>query len=474
MAEAFERKRAIRSADRGVITKYVKEAIELFSKIDENGCIERFTTLDRLLDEKLKFVRKLDEEILEACSVESIAQDIEEAEEITSKVYDTRKKIETILTKKPTNPVGGTLQLPTPLIDSSPPGNLLNTQGTLIDMTQEEINEVSNPIANASLPTSSTARPRLPKLTLPKFRGEITKFRGFWESFQSAVHNNSDLTEIDKFNYLYSLLESPGLCAIQGLAITAENYKSAIDILNERFGKTQQVISAHMDKLLKLPTCNGRDPSQLRLIYDQVSVNVRGLESLGVKAEQYGSLLIPVIMSKLAEEVRMQIARNSSNEVWKIDDLLKLIKQEVEAREVCENVKASDLKSKGGSSDHGRRNTPAAAALLVGWSNSKGHGIQCAYCRKSHYSASCEQFGDIDTRKNILKRDGRCFHCLARGHRAQECDPSRRCRRCQGGHHQSICTARDPPKIPPDASPVKQDPKKSEPTKQSDQKMSKK
>ena len=75
MTEAFERKRAIRSANRGIITKYVKEAIELFSKTDENGCIERLTTLDRLLDEKLKFVRKLDEEILEACSVESIAQD---------------------------------------------------------------------------------------------------------------------------------------------------------------------------------------------------------------------------------------------------------------------------------------------------------------------------------------------------------------------------------------------------------------
>ena len=83
MTEAFEQKRAIRSANRGVITKYVKEAIELFSKIDENACIERLTTLDRLLDEKLKFVRKLDNEILEACSVESIAQDIKEAEEIT-------------------------------------------------------------------------------------------------------------------------------------------------------------------------------------------------------------------------------------------------------------------------------------------------------------------------------------------------------------------------------------------------------
>jgi hypothetical protein len=148
MTEAFERKRAIRSANRGVITKYVKEATELFSKIDENGCIERLTTLDRLLDEKLKFVRKLDEEILEACSVESITQDIEEAEEITSKVYDIRKKIEVILTKKPTNRRHFTITYP---LMAPPPENLSNaqSQGTLLDMTPEQINEVSNQAMHA-------------------------------------------------------------------------------------------------------------------------------------------------------------------------------------------------------------------------------------------------------------------------------------------------------------------------------------
>jgi hypothetical protein len=123
----------------------------------------------------------------------------------------------------------------------------------------------------------------------------------------------------------------------------------------------------------------------------------------------------------------MQIARNSSNEVWKIEDLLKLIKQEVEAREVCENVKANDLKLKGGSSDHSRRNIPTAASLLAGWSNPKGQGIQCAYCRKSHYSASCEQFRDIDTRKNILKRERwSLFPLPGARNRARECDPSKK------------------------------------------------
>ena len=37
-----------------------------------------------------------------------------------------------------------------------------------------------------------------------------------------------------------------------------------------------------MDELLKIPTCNGDKSSQLRFVYDKVSVHVRGLEALGV------------------------------------------------------------------------------------------------------------------------------------------------------------------------------------------------
>ena len=63
------------------------------------------------------------------------------------------------------------------------------------------------------------------------------------------------LTIIDKFNYLVSLLEESALRSIKGLATTEENYQAALDILRERFGNSQQIISAHMDELLKLQPC---------------------------------------------------------------------------------------------------------------------------------------------------------------------------------------------------------------------------
>jgi len=80
-----------------------------------------------------------------------------------------------------------------------------------------------------------------------------------------------------------------------------------------------------MDILLKIPLCSSDKASQLRFVYNTISTSVRGLESLGVNSSQYGGLLNPVIMSKLPQEVRVQVARNTAQNVWEISDLLEII-----------------------------------------------------------------------------------------------------------------------------------------------------
>lgn len=52
-----------------------------------------------------------------------------------------------------------------------------------------------------------------------------------WDLFSSAIHNNTNLTEIDKFNYLRSLLRSTAHEAVSGLMLTPADYKEAIVIL---------------------------------------------------------------------------------------------------------------------------------------------------------------------------------------------------------------------------------------------------
>ena len=76
---------------------------------------------------------------------------------------------------------------------------------------------------------------RLPELKLLHFTGDMTKWIPFWDSYKAAIHEDPELSDIDKFTYLRSLLEHTASEAISGLALTTTNYAEAVDILRKRF-----------------------------------------------------------------------------------------------------------------------------------------------------------------------------------------------------------------------------------------------
>ena len=128
-------------------------------------------------------------------------------------------------------------------------------------------------------------------------------------------------------------------------------------------------------------------------------------------------------MSKLPPEVCLQIARVSVREVWEVEELMNVIKGEVEAREISDHVKVTERKQPD------IRKYPAATAstLLV----REGSGrIVCVYCKGDHFSAACESFCETKVRKEVLKKEGRCFLCLSQGHKAAQCTSKRKCRKC--------------------------------------------
>ena len=67
---------------------------------------------------------------------------------------------------------------------------------------------------------SSVSRVRLPKLDLPVFNGEITKWFTFWDSYKAAVNDNPELLPIQKFANLHSLICRRN---IAGLTLTDAN-----------------------------------------------------------------------------------------------------------------------------------------------------------------------------------------------------------------------------------------------------------
>ena len=61
--------------------------------------------------------------------------------------------------------------------------------------------------------------------------------------------------------------------------------------------------------------------------YDKVMVHIRGLSLLSIKTAQYGSTLIPVLMSKMPNGICLRIAREIFSESCKITLIGTILKE---------------------------------------------------------------------------------------------------------------------------------------------------
>lgn len=84
---------------------------------------------------------------------------------------------------------------------------------------------------------------------------------------------------------------------------------------------------------------------------------------------------------------------------------------------------------------------PMATALFANASRSAMP--LCCYCQQNHSSRDCTMVTSATARKQILRTSGRCFNCLARGHRGRNCRSTGRCFKCKGKHHTSVCEGHD-------------------------------
>ena len=69
-------------------------------------------------------------------------------------------------------------------------------------------------------------------------------------------------------------------------------------------------------------------------------------QNLGVDIEvdskSYGSLLVPVILNKIPEDMRLIVSRKFDQNTWDVDGMLDAFKVELQARERCFHMRSSN------------------------------------------------------------------------------------------------------------------------------------
>ena len=401
---------------------------------------------------KLGTLKVLDEEILSNVEEEEIEDEIREADLVNELIQLTITRIEDFLeaSRPPTKNVDAPKhKTPVSLSVSADPSDVkpstdsvespvrLNISTEVVPGHFEPSNYSpqlpnSNPAASSSIQETGP-RVKLPKLDLKRFDGEVSTWPTFWDAFESSIHKNPKLAPIDKFNYLNSLLMKPALDAISGLSLTASNYEEAIAILKKRFGNKQQIINRHMDILVNVSPVIDEDPRKLRELYDTLESHVRSLKSLGLPSGSYGSLLSSIIMNKLPQELRLIISREIKDQEWHLDIIMRVLENELEARERAVLHDESQLSAESQAFPNFQMRTTTSALFT------KHSRPTCTYCKQSHPSNSCKMVTNPAARKNILMKQGRCFVCLRKDHLSKNCPSKHECFKCKGKHHISIC-----------------------------------
>ncbi|GFQ70872.1 DUF1758 domain-containing protein [Trichonephila clavata] len=399
----LERAKRARPVSRSLVTKQInKLENEINNSVDKTTVLEIYVQLISKYEE----LSTLDKEVESLINIESLEDEILTREDYRDKFIIWKIRAERYI---------GTV-------------SSITFQNSVENQPQN-VTPLNNTVSSVL-----TNQPRLPKLTLESFSGkDISSFPSFWARFKSAVDDNSNLNDVDKFSYLKSVVTSDAELAIRGLTLTPENYAKAVKILEDRFGRKELIVDYHMNRLLNLsPVRKSFDVIALRKLYDQLEINIRGLESLEIFPDSYSCLLFPIIMKAIPPDLALEYNKKHNEKQSQVTDLTTYLRGEVESRERTEIL----LKP------HGSHSYPnkysERAPPIYPQPNRKGQGhsrfypshksgvrasanellsaavSNCLFCSEdTHASDMCENLCVQEKRAKLIKEGRQHLACLS-------------------------------------------------------------
>ena len=175
---------------------------------------------------------------------------------------------------------------------------------------------------------------RLTNLETKPFNGDILKFTEFWDLCVAAVHNNAQLSNVEKLSYLKNQVVGSAAEAIAGINLTNSNCVVACEILMKRFGKEDAISHAlFAGHVVLLPARN--TAQSLHALYNEVETNIRSLQAAGKSVQQ--ELIVPLMTSKFPRTALMQLELSKTSP-WTVDSLRKALGHYIDAKETADRL----------------------------------------------------------------------------------------------------------------------------------------
>lgn len=275
---------------------------------------------------------------------------------------------------------------------------------------------------------------RLPVIEMMTFNGEYDKWLEFRDTYQSLIHENAKLADIQKYHYLRAYLGPNILEIIASLEFSASNYQGAWDLICNRFNNNRILIQNHVKALFSMIKIQDESSTNLRKIVDSVAKHLRALKTLNEPTDTWDTLIIYLITTKLDDStLRKWEEFKAGCTVPTLDDLNTFLKARADLLESLEYSKSDTKQYKPELRSHKKVKSFYGNGEL---SDQPQTQHKCSFCRKEHYIQSCSDFLKLSVKERVeqAKRKKLCLNCLRYGHIYQRCY-SGSCKQCKEKHN---------------------------------------
>lgn len=284
---------------------------------------------------------------------------------------------------------------------------------------------------SSSSNTSSLRQTRVPEIQLPKFSGSYCDWSSFFALFSTVIHDNNELSCLEKFHYLRSNLEDVALDTIAAIELKEENYEVALSLLKNRFDNKLLNFQALIKGVFSLKNVESGSAMDLRSLSDKMNAHLRAMLTLGDKEQIADGLLIYLVTSKLDETSQMKWEESLPiNQLPKWKSMAEFLERRCRMVENLEYSMTNRVNGQQGFKKYSQQNRH------VHVSSASSSNI-CSLCNSTeHFISSCPNFLNMVpyNRFKEIKRLKLCLNCLRKGHMLKDC-VSGVCRRCSAKHN---------------------------------------
>lgn len=277
---------------------------------------------------------------------------------------------------------------------------------------------------------------QLPKISLPEFNGEFDKWLPFFDTFKSLIHNNPDLSAIQRFHYLRASLKGEALKVVDSFPMSEASYGVAWSALVKRYSNVYLQKKRHVNALLQYPRLKKMSANGIHDVIACFDRHTKILDQLGEVTSGWGAMLTQLLVSKLDD-----VSQKDWEEfaLKKEDPTFRHVMEFLEGQTRILDAIAVDQHPEG---QRAPLSTPVApfkkpVPKLSVHSASESSSPKCVSCSGSHYITNCPAFAklSLDKRFQVVKSKKLCSNCLRRDHYCRDCSCTFRCRTCGKKHH---------------------------------------